>query len=203
MLKKNINAPAHYRYSYFLPKLGRLEESIAEARKALELEPFSPIYHVALGSMLTFARQNDEAIGVYQRAIELNSNNPDAWLWLMITFISIEEFEEAGKALSRWAEIAGLEKGIVMHFISLVKEHTQTGEPVSPPPELEKYFALFGWRTYLYAYLGHKEKTIELLEESNDILGYGKYFPAYDFIRSEPRFIALLRKRNQILGLEE
>ena len=192
---------AHYRYSYLLPKLGRLEESIAEARKAFELEPFSPIYHVALGRMLTFARQNDEAIEVYQRAIELNSNNADAWLWLMVTFISIEEFEEAGKAISHWAEIAGLDKEIVMHFISLIEKHTQTGEPVSPPPELEKYFAQFDWTTYLYAYLGHKEKTIELLEKQNDSLAYLYYFSAYDFLRSEPRFNELIQQKERELGL--
>ena len=196
-------APAHYRYSYLLTHLGRLEESVAEARMALELEPFSLIYHVALGSMLTFARQYDSAIKNYQRAIELDSNNADAWLWLMITYICIEEFEDARKAQSRWAEIVGIEKELALLFVSLVEEHVRTGEPVSPPPELEKIFALMGWKKPLYAYLGHMEKTIALFEEQDGSLHYMRYFPAYDFIRSEPRFIELIQKKERELGLEE
>ena len=170
---------------------------------ALELEPFSLIYHVALGSMLTFARQYDSAIKNYQRAIELDSNNADAWLWLMITYICIEEFEDARKAQSRWAEIVGIEKELALLFVSLVEEHVRTGEPVSPPPELEKIFALMGWKNPLYAYLGHMEKTIALFEEQDGSLHYMRYFPAYDFIRSEPRFIELIQKKERELGLEE
>ncbi len=185
-------APAHYRYSYLLTHLGRLEESVAEARMALELEPFSLIYHVALGSMLTFARQYDSAIKNYQRAIELDSNNADAWFWLMITYICIEEFEDARKALTNWAEIVGVNKNRALLFVSLVEGHVRTGQPVTPPRILVNIVKLWRFTKPLYAYLGHKEKTIELFEKEGGSLRYMRYFPAYDFIRNERRFTDLI-----------
>ncbi len=54
----------------------------------------------------------------------------------------------------------------------------------------------------LYAELNEKEKTLEFLEQVYEhrgvILRFLKITPAFDFLRSEPRFIALMRK----VGLE-
>ena len=84
-------------------------------------------------------------------------------------------------------------------YLSLVEEHARTGEPVAYPPELESVFPY-----HFYPFLGHKEQSLELLEriykeEQYWYLQVCKSFPLYDFLQSEPRFIALMRK----MGLEE
>lgn len=188
-------APAHQRYAELLfYKLGRLEEALAEARAAVDLEPLEPYYNRYLGTMLFYARQYNAAIEQFQRVLEIDPNYSDVWIWFTITYIFQEEFDNAINTNIRFAELTGGDPELAGLWASLVAEHARTGEPVTPPPELEEYFAKWGWTTYLYAYLGHKEKTIELLEERPDALGRLKYYPAFDFIRSEPRFIEVLQE---------
>ena len=68
-------AEGHHQYSHLLLMLGRNDESLAECRKFLELDPVSepPIGH--LGYYYLYTRQFDEAIREYQKALRLY---PDA-----------------------------------------------------------------------------------------------------------------------------
>ena len=87
-----------------------------------------------------------------------------------------------------------MNKEVVKLYLSLVEEHARTGEPVAYPPELESVFPY-----HFYPFLGHKEQSLELLErcykeEQYWYLQLCKSFPVFDFLQSEPRFIALMRK---------
>ena len=196
-------APAHYRYSFLLMITGRLKEALVEARKAYELEPLSSFYNSTLGLALTFARQYDKAIQQYERMLELNSNITGAWRSIGNVLLLDKRFEDATHAWVRWAELTGNDKEVVKLYVSLVEEHARTGEPRYLPPELESSILPI-WLPFYYARLGQKEKTLELLEryykeEKYVSLKMSKYHPVFDFLQSEPRFIALLRK----VGLEE
>ncbi len=127
--------------------------------------------------------------------------NSDAWLWLTITYISKEKFDDARKALTNWAEIVGVNKNRALLFVSLVEGHVRTGQPVTPPRILVNIVKLWRFTKPLYAYLGHKEKTIELFEKEGGSLRYMRYFPAYDFIRNEPDFKELIKNRKKDVGL--
>jgi adenylate cyclase len=197
-------ATAHYRYSALLRKIGDLEESLVEARKAYELEPFSTFYSVALGWMFVFARQYDAAIRQFERTLELDSNYSKAWRGLGVAFLYDKRFEEATRAFARNDELEGVNKEPIQLFVSLVEEHERTGEPVSPTPELEIIFAKEGNTHILSAALGHKEKTLAFLEQKYEEENYlPLFFPVLDFLRAEPRFIALEQKRKQVFGLKE
>ncbi|HKP38800.1 MAG TPA: hypothetical protein VJT71_18225, partial [Pyrinomonadaceae bacterium] len=67
-------ATAHQRYSLFLPALGRLDEAIAEARKARELDPLALPVNENLGDVLYLARRYDEAILQLHKTLELDPN---------------------------------------------------------------------------------------------------------------------------------
>ncbi len=196
-------ALSHHFYAEMLEVMDRLDESLAERRKVIELEPLSIMYNGVLGMTLIHARQYNAAIQQLQRTIELESNITWPWFQLGKAYIYLKKYEDATHAWFRWAELEGRNKETMQHFISLIAEHERTGEPVTPPPELEKRFA--DWGTFVYSYLGHKEKTLELLEQAYEEEGFIKSIsrPQFDFLRSEPRFIALERKRKQLLGLEE
>ncbi len=188
-------ASAHNRYADLLfYQFGRLDEALVASRKTVELEPSSPYYNRHLGSMLTFSHKYDAAIQQYQRTIELEPNYPDVWVWMGLTFDYLNEFEDSLTAKMRWTELVDGDKEMQLFYVSLLEEHARTGKPVTPPPELVKYFEKWGWTVFLYAYLGHKEKTMELLEAQNQSYGFMKYYPAYDFLHSEPRFIELLQR---------
>ena len=54
--------------------MGRFDESIAEDKRALELDPLSPAVNADLGWDLYFARRYDEAIEQLRKAVDLEPN---------------------------------------------------------------------------------------------------------------------------------
>ena len=192
-------ASAYYRYSYFLLLTERLEEAIAKGRKALELEPFSLLYNHHLGLTHYYARHFDTAILIFESTLELDPNYHFTWEFMGLTFLFKERFEDAAHALNRWAELTGRDKEMLKLYVSLVEKHARTGESVAYPPEWESVFPY-----YFYTFLGDKERNLDAIEQAFEEKNYYFLFsPEYDFLRSEPRFITLERKRKQVLGLEE
>ncbi len=192
-------APAYYRYSFLLLFTGRLEEAIAKGRKALELEPFSLFYNHHLGFTHYYARHYDTAILIFESTLELDPNYHFTWEFMGLTFLFKKRFEDAARALNRWAELTGIDKEALKLYVSLVEKHARTGEHVAYPPELESVFPY-----YFYTFLGNKERNLDAIEQAFEEENYYFLFsPEYDFLRSEPRFIALEQKRKQVLGLEE
>src|SRR5437588_7933563 len=66
-------ATAHHWYGNGpLPALGRFEESIAEGKRAIELDPLSPIINADLGQNLYSARRYDDAIAPLRKTLEID-----------------------------------------------------------------------------------------------------------------------------------
>ena len=63
---------AHLSYSNMLRYQGRAEESIAEARRALELDPLAVLTNEVLGYAYLCARRHDLAVAQSQAALELH-----------------------------------------------------------------------------------------------------------------------------------
>ena len=69
-LEPNEPTPHHW-YSILLTKVGRLHAALAEARKAYELDPASPILAANLAGVLLQLDQNDESLRFATLATEL------------------------------------------------------------------------------------------------------------------------------------
>lgn len=68
------SSPLCWRYrAQLLDLLGRAEEAVAAARKAVELDPYDPENHYQLGQMLIRVGQRDEAESHVRRSQELQS----------------------------------------------------------------------------------------------------------------------------------
>ncbi len=67
---------AHYWFSSLLAVLGRVDESVAEALLARDLDPFSPLVYVNLTRVYYYARQYDRALDVIQSAHESGIDDP-------------------------------------------------------------------------------------------------------------------------------
>lgn len=94
-------AHAHQWYSKDLMIRSRLPEAIAEARRAVELDPLSPSPNNALGTTLYFARQYGAAVQHCQRALELFPGFDAVYYALGFALTEMGRYQEAVTLLER------------------------------------------------------------------------------------------------------
>src|SRR4029453_8409636 len=61
-------------YSVFLISVGRLDEAVAQARRAQELDPLSLPINMTYGWVLLTARRNDESVEQLRKTLEMDPN---------------------------------------------------------------------------------------------------------------------------------
>ena len=74
------SAAAHGWYSFHLTIMGRFEEAIAHAKRAVELDPLAPGHRHGIGKAYYFARQFDQALRAEREAMEFDSNLGDHYV---------------------------------------------------------------------------------------------------------------------------
>jgi tetratricopeptide (TPR) repeat protein len=200
----NINA-LHW-LSHVLSWQARHEEALVLARRAVEVDPFSQIMRRNLSYILMDAADFDTAIEVAEENIRQFPNVPGQLGNLWKTQLRANRSRDAKESLMRWAALTGRDgeaAGAVGDaFISFSETRETQAVSRAVVDRIE-----FGSQDLgeVYAFLGDAEATLEALEQafeersgSRSVLGL-KVNPGYDFIRGEPRFVALL----QGVGLDD
>jgi serine/threonine protein kinase/tetratricopeptide (TPR) repeat protein len=199
-IQLNPNYPtAHQSYSLYLPVVGRFDESVAEAKRAQELDPLSLILNENVGDMLYLARRYDEAEAQLLKTLELDPNFFVAQGTLAKIYEAKGMYKEAlelglrGESPEDAARVrkiyaaSGI-KGIWRARLEYLLERSKR-EHVSP-------FTI----ATLYTRLDEKDKAFEWLEKALEARGilftYLVTDPRFDNIRSDPRYIALLARAN-------
>lgn len=200
------NDPAIRRfYGHFLRAMGRWEEAIAEMQAALALDPISVETSKALGATYFWAGHHEQAIEQYLKTLELEGNHaqthdlladayearrryPEA-LAERRTYLTLEGALEAAEALGTDASEAGYREAmrtLHRHYLAAL-EQASVSQYVSP-----MQFAL------TYVALGEKDQAFAWLEKAYDErapwLASLKSDPAFDPIRPDPRFAALVKR---------
>jgi serine/threonine-protein kinase len=194
-------ASAHNQYGGFLCTMGRFAEAQIEMDRAYELDPLSPYLHVGTVWPLYFARQYDQAIERFRLIVAMNPDFPNAYLNLGWAYAQRGMFQEAIDALSKarslddsWFNLAWLgatyakagRRDEAKKALAELKDKAVKGQPA------EYGLAL------VYAGLGDKDKALAELEKAcqmrNGFAIYLKMDPYLDSLRSDPRFIDLLRR---------
>jgi eukaryotic-like serine/threonine-protein kinase len=98
-------ATAHQWYGELLYHLGRTRESVAEMRRATELDPLAPIAAVALSYSLRTDRQPLPALQEAERAISLAPDLGIAYHALAMSSLLAGEYDKAVAAARRGAEL--------------------------------------------------------------------------------------------------
>jgi TolB-like protein/Flp pilus assembly protein TadD len=196
------NQLAHEFYSSFLHAMGRLDEAEAENRIAKELDPLDAWLYDDKGWMLLSRRRPEQAIPEFRRAIELNPKFPAAHLSLAVAYIRLHEYDKArgetqraeqlGGDPTRVLEILGSVQALsgdtkgAQATISRLINHQISGR-VSP------YSVAL-----IYAQLGDKKEALDWLEkaykEKDTWIVWIGVLVEWDGLRSEPRFIDILRE---------
>jgi len=201
-------APAHHRYAEYLSYMGRHEESIAEVKRAKELDPLSLIINAVVGEVYYFARQYDQAIEASQRVIEMDPNFVVAHFLLAFPYAQKAMYNEAIAEAQKAMDLAG--GGIPLFVAQLGTIYSYSGKRDEAKKVLDELYELSKHRyvspfytALIYVGLGQKDQAFEWLEKAHEEHDHPletlKVDPMLDSVRSDPRYTALLKK----MGLEK
>ena len=196
-------ATAHHWYGNGpLLALGRFDEAIVEGKRAIELDPLSPIMNADLGQNLYFARRYDEAIAQLRKTLEID---PTFYYAHYNLGIALQLKGDLPAAIAEYRKAQQLSDDLVVPVL-LASAKAQLGDKdaaVRLLAELEELsqhrYVVSSWRTLLYLSLGNRDEAIRWLEQAvadHDSLSLTmiKVDPPLDPLRGNPRFEALVQK---------
>jgi TolB-like protein/Tfp pilus assembly protein PilF len=196
------DAVAHSNYGSYLQTMGRLDEAIAARKLNREFDPLSPTATANAGYPHYYARQYDQAIEYYRKALELDPNYSWSYLWIGQAYLEKGMYSEAiadinkavtlsegnvrARATLGYAYAVAGKRGEAQRVIGELQEESKR-KYVSP------YFI-----AVIYSGLGEKDQAFAWLErtyqERHPYLTLLKVEPVFDNLRADPRFQDLLRR---------
>ena len=178
---------------------GQFERAEAELKRAQETDPLSyPTAH-SLGEAYYYWRRSDRLIEQVRAMLELNPDDINAYRLLARAHMQKGMYEEALEANGR----AGHDKGERAFILAVAGRRDEalrlTEELMRSDLAVRRPFSI----ACLYAALGETETAFVWLQRAYDTrqadLASIKIDPALDPIRSDPRYVELVRR----VGLAE
>jgi TolB-like protein/Tfp pilus assembly protein PilF len=194
-------AAAHHWYAILLSNLGRHEEAVEEAERALALDPLSTVVSGDVAGVFWTAGLPDRAIALLDRALDRDSVPPPV-VELERAFILLYEsvWDRAESSLVRWARLAGYPSPDRAGEIA----RAASGSAASPDAlatlgDIENSgVATREDLIPLYALLGDRRSALEGVERAergrSPWLVWMGTLPWYDSLRAEPRFRDVLTR---------
>lgn len=196
-------ATAHHWFAEFLAMEGNYDESFAEYKRAVELDPLSLAIKSDLGFNYFYARQPDRAIEYLQNLKKINPNYPRTYFYLAAVFQEKEMFNEAIDELATFYTIQNNNTSIWVTDKDLLKLEVKKGgakgywQRMLEFDQNSKTSGPFGL-AMLNAKIGDKNKAFGYLEQAytdrNAGINYIKARPELDGLHSDPRFVDLIRR---------
>jgi Flp pilus assembly protein TadD len=182
---------------------GEFEQGIAEARRALDIDPLSSYLSMILACCLCTAGRLDEAIETARRAVQ---QDPETFVarWILgVSLGTAGRFEEAVSTLEVAAGMSGRHSRALS---SLAGVFGQWGKP-SEASALHRELMDRASRGYISAsYLalsaeaaGQREEALAFARRAWDerdpaFILHARYFTEFRTLRSDPRFAAIVRE---------
>ena len=107
-------ASAHSWYGNLLTAQGRLDEAIAQQRRAQQMEPLSLIISSGLGRNLFFARRYDQAIEQLRKVLDMEPNFARAHWYLGMAYEQKGMYAEAMAEFQKGISFSGGEPGMIL-----------------------------------------------------------------------------------------
>ena len=194
------DADAHQQYGWFLAALGRLEPALGQMKRARELDPLSNSRRSPVAAVLYYDRRYNDAIAELDQMLAITPAFRPAHFGLARAYAGQNRTAEALRHL------AEARTDSPAYLAELGRVHAQAGNVAeattllrtlearrAASPELVPLDAL----AILHAALGHTNQALEMVEEAYrqraPILVWLKVDPRYDSLRTQPRFISVLK----------
>ena len=193
---------AHHWYAHFLLASGRLDEALAESKRALSLDQLSPIINVHLAWHYIYTRQYDKALEQLRKTLELDPNYSLANWYLGWVYEQQGKYPEALQAMRKAQDRLPGNTALVAdigHVYAMSGNAVAAIKVLAQLDESSK-------RTYVNAFeialihlaLGKKNDALQWLDrayrERSDMLIYVNADPRLDSLRSDPQFIDLAHR---------
>lgn len=199
---------AHLAYGMYLERVGRLEESLEHIARYRDLDPVSPFANLQVAHSLYYLRRYDAAIVEAHKALELDRNYAHTYRHLGQLYASKQMMREATAACDTALRLAPDEHIVLSDCGHVYALSGRLGDAVTA---LDKLLALSA-RTYVDPYFvsvvgtgiyTDPAKTSRVFvwlarafEERSPNVSYLNMHPAFDGLRDDSRFHALLRRMN-------
>ena len=196
-------ARAAFVYGMILSEQGRLDEAIAQLKRARELDPLSSEISGWIAFTYYLNREYDKSIEESKKLLEADRSFYAVYLNLAQAYVQQRRYAEAEAEFNQWQTlipaaphpkafrahlyaVSGKREAALAILQELLKANT-------PQNYLDPYFI-----ATIYTGLGDKEQAFSWLEKayqarSEDMLNM-KGEPRLDSLRSDPRFADLLRR---------
>ena len=202
-LELNHNyAPAHHWYSMYLALKGRKQQALAEAQKAYELDPLSPVAGANLAKILQEAGQDDKAIEQAKKTLELEPDSAVTHAVLGIAYQDKGMYAEAITEFKRALQLGGPPgemRGLLGYTYAVSGSRIQAEKiiaelrglwPGHPHAALDLALVFSG--------LGDKKNALYWLEKAeqthvSDLIGI-EQDPHFGELRSDQRFQSLVQR---------
>ena len=205
-LNPNYPTPYHW-YSHYLIVMDRIEESLIMSKRGLELDPLDLEMNAHLAWHHYFARQYDQAIEQCLQTMAMDPNFHETHWFLGWAYAQTGQYAKAVDASQKAIALSGgsPEMSAELGYVYAVwGKNDEARKILDELKELSerKYVSPYGL-ALICAGLGEKDQALEWLEKGYQkragFLIYLGRQPQFDALRSDPRFVDLLRR----LGLPQ
>jgi adenylate cyclase len=187
----------HRRYGLLLEDLGRFEEARVSIRRALDIDPLSPVTNYEIAHLLFFERKYEESETVSKKNVELDPNFWYAHLQLFYVYRKKRDFPPAVEELAKVQDSRG-----ELDAAKFIRESFAGGDwqgflrKITEQRTRLKLYPYFV--AGFYAELGEINKAFATLNEALDTkdqhAAWMKADPYMDPLRDDPRFKEILKK---------
>ncbi|HEY2013765.1 MAG TPA: tetratricopeptide repeat protein, partial [Bryobacteraceae bacterium] len=193
---------AHMLYANLLRHLGRADESISQARLALEADPLAMLTNQMLGDAYSSARRYDLAIAQFQKGLDLHPDDSSLRYQLGWAYVYSGAYDKGIEAIRGSQTVDGIDPLLspdLAYIDSLIGKREETRQILNRLLVLAKKYPISpGMIALVYSALDDREQTLIWLEKAyqrhSSMMVWLKVDPRFDRIRSDPKFQDLMRR---------
>jgi eukaryotic-like serine/threonine-protein kinase len=193
---------AHMLYCNMLRHLGRAEESIAEGKLALELDPLAMMTNQMLGEAYVNARRYDLAIAQFRKGLDLHPDDSTLQYQLGWAYVHSDAYDRGIEMIRSSQAVDGLDPKLspdLAYIDAMLGKHNQTRQILNRLLKLSERNPISpGLIALVYTGLDKRDQALMWLEKAyqqhSSMMTWLKTDPRFDRIRVEPGFQDLMRR---------
>jgi len=199
--------PNWYEYDWYgfnLAQVGQFPEALAALEYARRIDPLSLVIACHIGWTFYFAREYEKSVRHLEKTVEFNPGFPLARYHLGKTYLQTHDFSRGIEQLQSAVEGSGQHPGALAalaYALGAAGRQSEGREVLAKVLSLQQHrHVLAYFVAFAMSSLSSKDETLEWLvkayEERSGWILHLHYEPAFDHLRSHPRFVGLLKRIN-------